>query len=205
MKYITLTKLVLLFSLSNAGFAQIKNVDFDKVSDKEFLKAKCDKEKFQDISSDGGGVFVGRFTNNTDKDIFLWKYKVLKDDKNNFALFNPTVSGSHNAAVIFNKPLLESISWKVKPNQTIRHLTTYEEYGSPKFGVWSLKPPYKDVDGTLFNNANIRLNGKYPIKPISKPNYDFEVRISTMFDFDNNKDTFGDNVVDISCLKYIIK
>ncbi len=171
----------------------------------------CDETNYSTVYVNNYGILLDYFYNSSNVPLYLWRYKIF--NYGNHIVYNSSnYPGKDSGVLIFNRNKLASHNWKINPYQTVRHLTTAEEVGSPAYFNfnWSFYSPYTSTVSNSYGNfsfykPNYRNPGSHPTTPALGSNYDAETRMLTFFDSDNNEGTTSDNKGVVECQRYQIR
>ena len=199
---------------ANTSFNQWNDTYVNNLTSPSMQSMACDETVYSEIYQNKYGILVDYFTNTSAVPAYLWRYKIFT--YGNYVLYNPSsYPGKDTGMMIFNRNKLTSYNttdWKIMPSQTVRHLTTAEEVGSPAtFSyAWNFASPYVSVTpnqyGSFsFSKPNYRNPGTHPTIPSFSPNFDAEVRTATFYDGDNAKGTTPDNKGVLECQRIQIR
>lgn len=171
----------------------------------------CDETNYSTVYVNNYGILLDYFYNSSSVPAYLWRYKIFTYG-NHIVYNSSTYPNKDTGALIFNRNKLAAINWKVNPGQTVRHLTTAEEVGSPATFAfnWSFYSPYTSNVSNSFGNytfykPNYRNPGTHPTTPSVGSAYDAETRMLTFFDGDNNQNTTSDNRGIVECQRYQVR
>jgi uncharacterized repeat protein (TIGR01451 family) len=215
-KIITVSMIALLASITSVFAAPLDNWTDTSVTNLTSANVgsyACQETAYTEIYDGRYSILLDYFHNATAYDQYIWKYKTFT--YGNHILYNNStnLANGNSGILIFNRNKLNAQNWKVTAGQTVRHLTTAEEVGSPAtFGyVWTFATPYTSTVSNVFGNftfntPNYRNQlGSHPTTPSIGTAYDAEVRIATFYDGDNNKATTADNKGILECQRIQVR
>ena len=205
-----------LLSITYISNAQVSNITDN--SDLHWLleTASCDEVKTSELYSSYYAILFDEFTNNGSSKLYLQKSSFLWEvldwtDWQKLCTFNNSIYDDWSDRFLnFNKNYLSSVWWAVNPWQTVRHLTTNQEYWSWwKFWEWSFNT-WWIVNNTTpwffnFTKANVRNPSNHPNDVKTWNSFDCQIKIWTVYDNDDNMNTTSDNNMLVECKRYQIR
>ena len=194
--------------MTNATIRWISESQWKSYDSSYWFSQTCDENVENEIYLWHGWVFLDYFSNpkSNNAPFYIHNYKVMT--RGNYVLYNDSIFSPKNekSMIIFNRDLLASKWWKVKPGEEVRHMTTAEEVNGATFSYnWVMDNPFTASDWKVFSMANFRSDGTHPATPTRFPSWDAEFRIVTLYDADDNLSTTSDNRAIVECQQNVIR
>lgn len=118
---------------ANSALNNWSDTSVNNLTNTAAQQMSCDETNYSTLYVNNYGVLLDYFTNTSSVSVFLWKYKIFT--YGNHVVYNSsTYPGKDTGVLIFNRNKLtqyNTSNWQITPGQTVRHLTTAEEVGSP--------------------------------------------------------------------------
>ena len=194
--------------MTNATIRWISESQWKSYDSSYWFSQTCDENVENEIYLWHGWVFLDYFSNpkSNNAPFYIHNYKVMT--RGNYVLYNDSIFSPKNekSMIIFNRDLLASKWWKVKPWEEVRHMTTAEEVNGATFSYnWVMDNPFTASDWKVFSIANFRSDWSHPANPTKFPSWDAEFRIVTLYDADDNLSTTSDNRAIVECQQNVIR